>query len=264
MQVRDRSEATVARPELLLLLDVAVGVSAQAVTTAGAVRHGVRSVAGPVAEVVLRPPVVARRLQPATWLDGFARRGAVRRGEMVRGLSAALDLLVPAVVVEVVRRLDLVALVRKYVDLDRIIAEVDLDSAVSRVDLDAVVGRLDMDAVVARLDLNRIVRERLDLDGLVADVDLDAAAARLDVEAIIERVDVVGIARDVIAEIDLPEIIRESSGTMAAETLQGVRMQSMHGDDAISRVVDRLVARKGRGRAATPSPEVPPLTPRAP
>jgi hypothetical protein len=186
--------------------------------------------------------MVGTSLQPATWLDGLARRGGLRRDELERGLVAVLDQVVPAVVAEVMRRLDLVDLVQRYVDLDSIVSQVDLDSAVSRVDIDAVASRLDIDAVASRLDidavlrrldLNEIVRQRVDLDGLVATVDLDAAAARLDISAVIDRVDVVGLATDVIAEIDLPEIIRESTGSMASDTLRGVRMQSISGDDAI-------------------------------
>jgi hypothetical protein len=252
MRMQDKSDA---RRELLFLLDVAVGVSAHAVATAGALVRGVRLVAAPVARVALRPPIVSPPLQPATWLDGVARRGGLRRDELERALAAVLDLVVPAVADELVRRLDLVEIVERYVDLDRIISQVDLDSAVSRVDLDAVVGRVDLDAVASRLDveavltrldLNEIVRRHVDLDGLVATVDLDAAAARLDIEAVINRVDVVGIATDVIAEIDLPEIIRESTGSMASDTLREIRMQSISGDDAIGRVVDRLRLRRAR------------------
>ncbi len=259
MQMQDEPED--ARRELLFLLDVAVGASAHAVATAGALVRGVRLVATPVARVALRPPIVSTSLQPATWLEGLARRGGVRRDELERRLAAVLDLVVPAVVAEVVRRLDLVELVEQNVDLDRIVSQVDLDSAVSRVDLDAVVSRVDIDAVasrldieavVARLDLNEVVRRQVDLDGLVATVDLDAAAARLDIEAVIDRVDVVGLAMDVIAEIDLPEIIRESTGSMASDTLRGVRMQSISGDDAIGRVVDRLRMRRTRP-ATTPT-----------
>jgi hypothetical protein len=132
------------------------------------------------------------------------------------------------------------------------------------VDIDAVAQRLDIDAVVARLDLNRIVRDRVDLDGLVATVDLDAVAARLDVAAVIERIDLVGLAEDVIAEVDLPEIIRGSTGSMASDTVRGVRMQGISGDQAVGRAVERLRLRRGRRDAANggPSAEDIPAQPR--
>ena len=71
-------------------------------------------------------------------------------------------------------------------------------------------------------------------------VDIDAAAARLDLEAVIGRVDLAGLARQVLEEIDLPEIIRESTGSMASDTLRGVRMQTISADDAVGRAVDKL------------------------
>ena len=77
-------------------------------------------------------------------------------------------------------------------------------------------------------------------------------------ELLQENVDVVALAEEVIAEIDLPEIIRDSTGAMASDTLLGVRMHSISGDDAIARAVDRLRLRLTRGAvgpdAAEPVP----------
>ena len=74
-------------------------------------------------------------------------------------------------------------------------------------------------------------------------------------ELVQENVDVVTLAREVIAEIDLPEIIRDSTGAMASDTLLGVRMQSISGDDAIARAMDRLRLRLARRTAGPGSPE---------
>ena len=71
-----------------------------------------------------------------------------------------------------------------------------------------------------RLDLTALVRERVDLDALVAGVDIDA---------IISRIDLGGLAEEVIAEIDLPEIIRESTGSVASDTIRGVRCRASRG-----------------------------------
>jgi hypothetical protein len=193
--------------------------------------------------------MVATRHQPATVLAGLARRGSARRTELERALAEALDVIVPAVVTALVRRVDLTALVEQHVDLDRVVAGVDLDTAVQGVDLDAVASRLDVEAVVSRLDLTEIVRRQVDLDALVAGVDIDAVAARLDVEAVIHSIDLAGLANEVIAAVDLPEIIRESTGSVASDTLRGVRMQSISGDQALARAIDRL----RRTRPAVPS-----------
>jgi hypothetical protein len=256
-------EGTPTSRETLSLVDVAVGASASAVAVAGAVTRRISVVARPVVGLALRPPMVSSQYQPATLLTGLMRRGGRRREEVLHELSALLDVLVPLVVRELLRRVDLTETVKRYVDLDLLVAGVDLDAAVSRVDVDAVARHLDLDAVVDRLDLTRIVRENVDLDGLVATVDLDAAAARLDIDAVarrldmdavIERIDLVGLAEDVIAQVDLPEIIREATGSVASDTVRGVRMQGISGDEAVTRAVDRLLLRRGRrGTTAAPT-----------
>jgi hypothetical protein len=209
----------------------------------------------PAARVVLEPRFLVPALRPATWIDGLARQGARRRQEIVHQMSDVLDVVVPAIVVALVSRIDLATLVREHVDLEGVLLEVDIDAVAGRLDVDAVAGRLDVDAVLQRLDLNEIVRQGVDINSLVGTVDLDAAVARLDVEAVIERVDIVGLARAVLAEIDLPEIIRESTGAMASDTVRGVRMQTMSADDAVGRVVDRLRLRRTRPVAPAPSPQ---------
>ncbi|WP_051551492.1 hypothetical protein [Nocardioides sp. URHA0020] len=230
-------------------LDAAIGVTASAIGVAALVGRRVVTITGPIAGVVLRPPVVPARHQPGTWLLHAARRGAERRSWLEVELRALLDVLVPAIAQALLRRMDLTDVVRRHVDLDELVATVDLDGVAARLDLDAVVGRLDLD---------RIVRERVDLDGLVATVDIDAIAARIDIEAVIARIDLVGLAEDVIAEVDLPEIIRESTGSMASETVRGVRMQGITADEALGRAVDRFRLRRSRRRPLDPPPAVVP------
>jgi hypothetical protein len=131
------------------------------------------------------------------------------------------------------------------VDLDAAVRRVDLDAIVATVDLDAAVRRVDLDAIVATVDLDAAVR-RVDLDAIVATVDLDAAVERVDLEAVISRIDLIGIVEEVLDVIDLPAIIRDSTGSMASETVRGARMTSMGADDAISRAVDRALFRRRR------------------
>jgi hypothetical protein len=169
--------------------------------------------------------------------------------------------------------------------LDQAIAEV-----VGRVDLDAAVQRLDIEAVLDRIDLTRTVLDRVDLEvvvdrvltgmdeeglaALLEKVDVNAIARRLDIEAVLDRMDLtstvlrrvdlvkvvdavldqmdlIALANEIIEGVDLPEIIRDSTGTMASETVNGVRMQGIGADQAVGRVVDRLLLRNGRA-AGTP------------
>jgi hypothetical protein len=250
-EVRSISGGPAGASEALSLLDAAVGAAASVVAVADTVGRRIGAGARPVAGVARRVPVVSSLHVPLGRLSELARRGEQRRGDLLRTVSSLLDSVVPLVAEALLRRVDLTEVVKQHVDLDEVVASVDLDHAAARLDVDAVAKRIDLDAVVDRLDLNRIVRDRVDLDGLVADVDLDAVAARLDLDAVINRIDLAGLARDVIAEIDLPEIIRESTGSVASETVRGVRMQGISADEAIGRSVDRFRLRHGR-KASVP------------
>ena len=80
------------------------------------------------------------------------------------------------------------------------------------------------------------VLQRLDLTTLVEQ--------NVDVEHIVESVDLVAITNEIIAEIDLPEIIRQSTGSVASETVRGVRMQAISADDAVGRLSERFRLRR--------------------
>lgn len=95
--------------------------------------------------------------------------------------------------------------------------------------------------VLDQIDLTALVRERVDMDAIVAEVDIDA---------IIARIDLIGLADQVIDGVDLPAIIRESTGTVTAEVMTDVRSQTARADDVVSGFVDRILGR-------TPQPEEP-------
>jgi hypothetical protein len=91
--------------------------------------------------------------------------------------------------------------------------------------------------VLERLDLTQVVLER---------VDLNAVADRLDLDRVLDRLDLVTVARELIEELDLPDIIRDSSGTMAVETLDELRVQSAKADVWLAGLMDRLLRRRLR------------------
>lgn len=128
-------------------------------------------------------------------------------------------------------------------------------AVLDEIDLDEVVARVDLDRVVARIDLNQIAA-RIDLDAIVQRVDLDAIVARVDIEAILARVDLPGLTEQVIDEVDLGEIIRESSSTMASETVDALRVQGMRVDGLVSRIVDRILQREGQRQTGPPVDEL--------
>lgn len=217
------------------LLHLTVGTAATAIGFArGAARTLLRfpGLASPIAAVASR----GERSIAAGILVG----DALLRATIVKIVASALD------------EIDLTRLIRENVDLDAIIEGVDLDRAVKRVDLDAAVARVDLDAAVARVDVDAVVARadidaaiaRVDLDAVVDTVDLDRQVARVDLDRAIARVDLLGLASFIIDGVDLPDIIRASTGSLSAEAVRGVRSQGMHADDAIGNFVGRLFGRE--------------------
>ena len=140
-------------------------------------------------------------------------------------------------------RVDLGVVLREVVrDLDErsielVLSRVDVDAVAERLDVDAVAQRLDVDVVLDRMDLTSVVLTRVDLHALV--------------DAVLAQMDLIGLAEQVIDGVDLPEIIRESTGSMASETVRGARMQGIEADQAVGRAMDRLLLRHRSGPASS-------------
>lgn len=268
-------------PAVGRVIDTAVGIGTGALALTETVVGTAARLTRPLVDIALHPPLVPRRWQPAGVLEQFEGVGRRSRRLGERDVQSLIDLLLPAIVDAVLDRLDLTDIVLDRVDLGRVIAAVDLNavvdridiaSIVDRVDIDAVLGRVDLDAVIATVDLDKIIErvdidaviDRLDLDALVAGVDLNkvistvdvnAVVGTVDIDAIIDRVDVAGIAEDVIVEVNLPRIIRESSSSIATETMIGVRMGSASADQGLSRLLEKLRLRR-RADPEEPDPTI--------
>jgi len=228
------------------------------------------------------PAVVRRRGLLGTVAQAVAHPASAAVG----AIAAVADEVVPAAARGILARLDVPALVREYVDIDRLAALLDVDAVVARVDIERVIDRLDLDAIAARLDLDPLVDkvdiarvldrldldaiaarldldtlvdkvdiarvlDRVDLDAIVATVDLDRAVDRVDVDRVIARTDLAGLARYVVEEIDLPGLLRASTGSVTSEMVRSVRDQGADADRAVERLVDRLLHRQGRRTALT-------------
>jgi hypothetical protein len=153
--------------------DVGVAAVTGVVGGAAAASRRLVSLGKPLAEaLVLSPPLVPEQYQPRRAVELLALRGSQQREDLSRELAAVLDRAVPLVVDELLRRVDL-------------------------------------DAVIARLDLAKL-------------------------------------ADEVIASVDLPEIIRESTSAVQSEAVREVRMRSISGDEAVGRAMERLRPRRRR------------------
>ena len=205
----------------------------------------------------------AETIGPAiTWLvePGFAKEageaaaGAARvldgrwkasQAEMVQAATTFLGVLVPEIARGLADQVDITALVRERIDVNAIVEDVDIDGILDRVDLDAVIDRIDIDAIVGRVDMERLARS-FPVETIVDRVDVDRVIARTDLVSIVDRLDLSAIAEEVIDDVDLPRLIRESSGAMANETVQTARVQGMNADRLVARVIDKVIRREAR------------------
>ena len=241
-------------------VDAALGAVAIATSAAVSVMRGVARVAAPVGRVVMHPPMLNERLHPARVVEALADRGNEARTSTDGDLNRIIAAVVPPVVDQVLNSLDLTALVQERVDIDTLVSAVDIAAIVDRLDIDAIVRQVDIDAIVRQVDIAAIVdrvdidaiAKRIDLDAIVERIDIDAIVNRIDLDAIVDRMDIVGLAEEIVNGIDLPEIIRESTGTMASEVVRDARMQSIGADVAIARLVDRVIRRRRARRTDAP------------
>ena len=250
-------------------VDAALGAAALAMSAAVSVTRHVGRAAAPVWRVVMHPPLLNERLHPARVVEALVDRGYEARTSTDGELNRIIAAVVPPVVYEVLDNLDLPTLVAERVDIDVLVSAVDVAAIVDRVDIAAIIDRVDIDAIVSKMDIDALVRQvdidaivsdvdvdaiarRIDLDAIAARIDIDAIVSRVDVDAIVQRLDLVALAEEVVNGIDLPEIIRESTGSMASEVVRDVRMQSIDADVAISRLVDRIIRRRRARRTDAP------------
>jgi hypothetical protein len=68
----------------------------------------------------------------------------------------------------------------------------------------------------------------------------------VDLDAAVGRVDLLGITDRLMGEVDLPELIRESTGAVTSETVRNVRMLSAEVDRRLAEIVDRVLRRRER------------------
>ncbi len=193
------------------------------IETARLAARSVSTIAGslaPLLSFATSAPSLRERAAPiAREIDRFNGVWSEARPEHEAAAAAFVADLMPRLVDGIVEQLDLTTLVAE------------------RIDLDAIVDRIDLDAIVDRIDVDEIVRR----------VDLDVAVG---------RVDLLGITDRLLGELDLAELIRESTGAVTSETVRNVRLLSAEADRRLAYIVDRVLMRR-RERAADPPEEHP-------
>jgi hypothetical protein len=201
-------------------LGAAVMVARPVVGVTVVVGRAVEPLARDILGLLARPPLVPLAWTPAEITHRLADRG---RGVRLAGIEdaevaggEALDLVIPTVLDRVLDRIDITELVLQRVELDRIV-----------------------DAVLDKMDLTQVVLDRVDLGTVI--------------NAALDDIDIAEIANQVIDDVNLPEIIRESTTGVAGDVIDGTRLRAVQGDELVNRLVDRILLRRKARRTAAPS-----------
>jgi hypothetical protein len=244
-------------------LDALIGLGLFAGRTVSRAASTVERAVRPIAEPVWRHLPSGPTAWMSTKLRQAADLGREERQIAERDVSVVSRRLAARLAPLVLDQLDLTAEVLERVDLDAIVKSIDVDAVVGRLDFTSVVDRIPIQRVVDRLDLNELVARvdldtvvsRVDIDKVVSRVDVDGVVATVDLDAVIDRVDLVSMAEELIAALNLPEIIRTSTGGVAADVVRGARVQSMAADESVNRLVNRVFRRRSTRPAIPPAPE---------
>jgi hypothetical protein len=220
--------------ELVAAADVAIGAGARAARIAlalgavggEAVRAGVRvATALPGARLAGRALAAAAR--------PLADEGARTRDRAVARTQRALEQVVPAIV--------------ELIDVDAIVRRVDANAVVAAIDVDALLRRTDVNALLAHVDVDALAAE-IALDALIARIDVNAIADRIDVNAVVQRIDVDAV----VEETELGTIVARSTSGFASEALDLARAQTVGADTLVTRLVDRVLRRRGESPLGPP------------
>jgi len=115
----------------------------------------------------------------------------------------------------------------------------------------AVIAQLDIDRLIEQLPIDAIISE-VDIDALLTRVDIDGIVSRVDIDALMNRIDIGPIAVRVLDEVDIGSIVRESTGSVTGDMLNGGRVSAMRLDGALVKVSDKLLFRRRERNHAVP------------
>jgi hypothetical protein len=107
-------------------------------------------------------------------------------------------------------------------------------------------NRAEADAVLRRAirQVLDAVLDHVDFVDLVDHIPMDEIVENIDMEAIISKMDLGSIVSVAMKDIDLGNIIRESTEGVGAEAVDVVRSQTVKSDVFVSKIVDRVMFRK--------------------
>jgi hypothetical protein len=204
-----------------------------------------------VAGTVARAPFVGAPLRAT---EGYLERWSdVGEAEQARNRALVTEFvrrLAPELATAVIAQLDMDALMGQL-PIDAIVARVDIDALLEKVNVEGIIERVDVERIIERVDVEKII-ERVDVENIIERVDVNAIVGRVDVQAIMGKVDIAPMAQEIISEVDIGAIVRQSTGSITGDMVDGGRLTAMRIDGFVDRVTDRILLRHKPRNLAVP------------
>ena len=128
-------------------------------------------------------------------------------------------------------------------------------AVVAQLPIEAIVDSIDMDAIIDQVDVDRMIG-RVDVDRIISRVSIDDIMKRVDIDAIMNQIDIGPLAAEVITEVDIGAIVRESTSSIGSGALDSLRVTAMTVDVAVAWVVDKVLFRKRPRATEVPGYEI--------
>jgi hypothetical protein len=90
----------------------------------------------------------------------------------------------------------------------------------------------------------RFVVDLLPIEAILDRVDVDSIIRRVDVNALVQRVDLPTIVTDMLEQIELGDLIADSTTGIASDARDSVRVQAIRADGGVASLVDRILRRR--------------------
>ncbi len=119
----------------------------------------------------------------------------------------------------------------------------NVEGIIDRVDVEKIIDRVDVEKIIDRVDVEKII-DRVDVEKIIDRVDINAIVGRVDMQGIMGKIDIAPMAQDIIATVDIGAIVRESTGSITGDAVDGGRVTAMRIDGFVDRVADRILFRK--------------------
>jgi hypothetical protein len=84
----------------------------------------------------------------------------------------------------------------------------------------------------------------LPIEALVSRIDVDAILRQVDVNALVSRIDLSGMISEVLAGINLGDLIQDSTTNIVADVRDSSRVQAANADGRIAGLVDKVLLRR--------------------